>query len=195
MRRARSQVLTIGRGEHRSELVAEDHRAIPPELLRRIQGAVRGRQKLLCRQRVIGEARDAERDRELRLAGELHTDLHPEALGEHVGAPLLGLGQQQRELLPARAGDRVDLALAGSKHLPDSLERGVASAMAIAVIQALEVVEIAHDHSHVTVGPAGAKYLLLDFLFEPAAVLKPGQGVRAGSFRQSLDKVGQPSAK
>ncbi len=55
------------------------------------------------------------------------------------------VGQQQRELLAAGAGDRVAGATAGGEDAPDAHEHGVAGAVAELVVDGLEVVEVADD--------------------------------------------------
>ena len=60
----------------------------------------------------------------------------------------VGVGQDERELLAADPGEVVDLALHGAGDGREALERLVADAVAEAVVDRLEVIEIHHQHRH-----------------------------------------------
>jgi ribonuclease PH len=67
----------------------------------------------------------------------------------HLGGLLLGgAGQDEAELLAAVAAQQVALAQAGAHALGHRLDDQVAHRVAVAVVEGLEVVDVAHDAAH-----------------------------------------------
>ena len=68
---------------------------------------------------------------------------HPVA--EPLGRVQGGAGEEEHELLAAVPPHAVDLAGLGAQHVGELLEHGVAGLVAVRVVHALELVEVAHE--------------------------------------------------
>ena len=102
-----------------------------------------------------------------------------QALGDDERAALVGLGQQQRELLAADARRLVDAALPLQRVGGDGLEGGVAGLVAEALVHRAEAVDVPDDDRHRPAGAHGALDLQLEHLLEGAAVDQPGERIGA----------------
>jgi hypothetical protein len=69
-----------------------------------------------------------------------------QALGPGVGAVCGGVGENEGELFAALPTRDVFGANAGFEDVGDGLQRGVSGEMAVGVIEALEVVDVDHQH-------------------------------------------------
>ncbi len=98
--------------EHAGDVGAVDDGAVAAELDRGVDSARGGAHQHAELLAVLGEARDAEGDRQRQgLLAEVWRRGAAQALGDQEGAVLVGLGQQHAELLAADAPGRVDPAL------------------------------------------------------------------------------------
>ena len=120
------------------------------------------------------EKRAGERlDREL---GHAHAD----PLGDELGAVEIRAGKEQRELLAAVAGGRVDVADGLLEHLGECPQDVVPGQVAVAVVDALEVVQVG-DHERERAAVAlHARELLREAVLELAAVRQLGEPVGGG---------------
>ena len=100
-----------------------------------------------------------------------------DALGEHVGAVLVGVRGQHRELLAAHARGSVEAALGAADRVGHALEHGVAGGVPVGVVHALEAVEVADDQAERLVGAAGALELEVEHVLEAAPVEQAGERV------------------
>jgi hypothetical protein len=148
-------VVCIGTGL--GELVAVDHRAVAAQLLGRVEGLVGAREEGVRRGAVAGEGGEPETHRDGHgPVGEGVLDRRAHPLGDEEGVPLLGLRQDHRELLAARPGDQVDPAAAGPHELAGTHQRRVACRLAEAVVDPVEVVEVAQQDGERAVVSPGA---------------------------------------
>ena len=111
-----------------------------------------------------------------------------QALGHDEGAALVGLREQQRELLAADPRGQVDAPLPLERVLRDRLEGGVSRRVAVALVDRAEAVDVPDDHGDRPAGARGALELQLEQLLEGAPVQKAGQ--RVGAVR-----IGDPPAQ
>ena len=91
-------------------------------------------------------------------------------LGETLGAFEVGLGKEDGELLAAVPRRRTDLADGRAQDVGERLKDVVASLVAVAVVDLLEVVEVGEDEREAPAEALGAGDLALERLFEVAAV-------------------------
>ena len=129
------------------------------------------------------------------VAGEVALDRGAQALGHQVGLVLGGARQQQRELLPAGAGDRVAGAAEGGEDPPDPHERVVAGAVPQLVVDGLEVVEVADDDAEHRFRAQRALDLDLDLSLQRQPVLQPCQGVCARRLQKALNELAHTVAQ
>jgi len=86
-------------------------------------------------------------------------------------------GQYEQELLSAVASDAVDFARLGLQEVRELLEHGVAGLVAVVVVYALELVDVAHDKRDGLVEPHRMQPHLMQTLVQGAPVLDLGQSV------------------
>jgi hypothetical protein len=113
----------------------------------------------------------------------------PEVLTEPLGrGPELGLarlGQQHRELVPAKAAEDVRGPQVGGEGDRDPAQQGVAGRMTLGVVDGLEVVEVDHDQAQrAPVVAHVVRPLRLEALGEAATVQAARQRVRAREPRE-----------
>jgi hypothetical protein len=140
---------------------------------------------------VLGERRDADADRQL--AGQVRARLlnvAAQPLGGQVGALLVSVGQEDRELLAADA--RAGVALAGRRadRLADAAQHAVALLVSPRVVQVLEAVQVADQQAQALALAARSRELHREPVVEAAAVEEPGQGVGASGLAHVGDQVG-----
>ena len=128
------------------------------------------------------ERRDAHRDGQgaldlLRERDRLCGDAFADALGQLRGLGGAGVGQQDGKLVAAEARGRIHAANLGFDALRDLLERDVARQVPIAVVDALEVVDVHHQAGDGACLALSARELLLQALLQIAAVVPPGQEI------------------
>ena len=116
------------------------------------------------------------------------------ALGEDVGAVLVGVRGEDRELLASHPGGRVPAALALLEGVADRAQDLVARGVPELVVHLLEVVEVADDHAQRLLGAAGALELDVEGLLEPAPVQQAGERVAAGGVAEVGDHVAEAVA-
>ena len=139
---------------------------------------------------MLGMARDPEADRDRHgRVGERVAHVAAQPLGDREGARRVGARQDHGELLAADARGRVDLAHALAQQRGDLLEDRVADVVAGAVVDLLEVVEVACEHAHRRAAAARAAELEVEQLAEAAAVRQPGERIGAGGVRQLHDQL------
>ena len=97
--------------------------------------------------------------------------------GELRRAVEVGSGQQEHELLPAPAADGVDVAASFLERPGELAENDVAGRMAVAVVDALEVVEIGQDDRKRPAETLDARELGCELVLELAAVGEAGEPV------------------
>ena len=117
-----------------------------------------------------------------------------DALGEHVGAVLVGVGREDRELLASDASGPVEPALRAADRVRHAPEDVVAGGVAVHVVHALEAVEVADDQAERLVGAAGALELDVEDLLEAAAVEQLGERIVVGRVAEAGDQVREPVA-
>ena len=175
-------------------LGARDHRAVAAQPLGRVQGLVAGLEQRVAGLAVDGEAHDAEADRQRRrrpARSNARSIAVRSALGQDVGAVLVGVRGEDRELLAPDPGGGVPAALAWTRAPAHPAQRLVAGAVAEAVVDALEAVEVADDHAQALLGAPRALELDVEDLLEAAPVEQAGERVaRAASVRS-----GDPAAE
>ena len=102
---------------------------------------------------------------------------------------LLGVGQEQRELLAADPRDRVDAAAGRRRDFSEAPQREVAGRVAEAVVQVLEVVEVADEDRERARAAQSALCLDLHQLLEAAPVQEAGERVCARGVREPRDQA------
>ncbi len=96
-------------------------------------------------------------------------------LGHRDGAVLVGIGQQQDELLAAEARDRIDLAQVAPQDLSDAFQDLVAFDVEVGIVVLLEVIDIEHHHGEFALEAHGALPFHLQHLLEVAPVEYAGE--------------------
>ena len=117
--------------------------------------------------------RAAELEREL-------GDLRADPLGDLLGRRLADVEQDDGELLAAVAGDDVVGAPPVLQDLGDAAQGVVAGQVAVAVVVALEVIDVDHQDRQRQPGPVAALHLQRQPLAEVAVVVEAGQPVGDG---------------
>ena len=92
------------------------------------------------------------------------------SLGDRQPAGPVGVAEDQRELLAADAREPVELASAGSQHTRQTYQDCVAHVASEAVVDLLEVVEVAHHDRDTAIGAPCALELQVEHLTEGLAV-------------------------
>jgi hypothetical protein len=152
----------------------------PPQILRRGDRLVGGAKQAHGVAAVRGRGGHAEAELHAgRSRGEAAVGRAAQALGDDERAALVGLREQQRELLAADAGGHVDAPLPLQRVGRDGLERRVAGRMAVLLVHPPEPVDVADDHRYRAVGADGALELEFEHLLECAPVDQPGERVGA----------------
>ena len=108
---------------------------------------------------------------------------------EHRGGDAVGLlgrrlGQQDRELVAAEAGEHVGLAQAAAQRVGDAHDQLVAGGVAERVVDRLEVVEVEHDRRALRPVALDVGDVALELALERAAVEQPGERVVVGHVAQ-----------
>ena len=170
-------------------LGAVDHRTVTAELLRRVERLVRGLQQGRRGGAVCRVGGDAERNRQREdVLREVLAHLRAQALRQDVALVLVRLGEDQCELLPTHAAHTVDSADPGRERLAEELQRAAAGWVAEAVVQLLEVVQVAHQEREGRLEPPRALDLELERLLESAPVQQPREWVGLDGVAQALDQ-------
>ena len=141
----------------------------------------------------------ADRERQAQVIGLQRPAAHPlaEPLGQRQRVGARGGRQQRQELFAAPARQVVDVAQLRTHHGGQVLQRPVTGRMALAVVEALEMVDIDHQHRHlagVRCAPladqaARALFFLRQQVVHRPAVEQAGEGIVA---RQALQPAHQP---
>jgi len=84
--------------------------------------------------------------------------------------------QDQRHLLASVARHHVGRTVRGPQHPGQGAQRLVAAAMAVAVVESLEVVHVQQHHRHAAAVARGARSLLAQPLVEVPSFLRPVSG-------------------
>src|SRR5690606_31188022 len=87
-------------------------------------------------------------------------ELGADALGELGGAALVGFFADDDELFAAETADRVGVALHAAEDVREALDDEVADVVAVRVVDALEVIDVADEHAERLFEPRGAAQLL-----------------------------------
>ncbi|MNX40545.1 hypothetical protein D3C86_709300 [compost metagenome] len=95
----------------------------------------------------------------------------------HQRAGRIAVIHQQHELLAAQPAEAVAHAHRVLHDLRVVAQRGVASRMAIAVVDGLEVIDVQHQHRQLASGAFAALELVLQFIQDAAARIRMGQAV------------------
>ena len=102
------------------------------------------------------------------------------------------VGQDHRELLAAEARHRVHRPDAVAERVGDRLEDHVAGLVAVRVVDALEVVDVDHQHERRLAGAGDAVDLAGERQLEVAAVGQAGERIAAGELAEAVDHRLQP---
>ena len=97
----------------------------------------------------------AERARDLQAADLEILDRDAQALGDPHGVVLGRTREQQRELLAAEAVEQLERAQRTAHRVGDVAQHGVADAVAVIVVDGLEVVEVGQHDADRLVGEGG----------------------------------------
>ena len=177
--------LLAGRGTAR-EVDAIAERAPAAGVLGGVERGVGAREQVGRVGRVLGMGRDAGGGGE-RAPADLHLgDRRAGALGRLAGAGGPDAGQHEHELLAAEAPDGVAVAHHGAEPAGGERERAVPLGVAQRVVDALEAVEVEHDHADGLAGGGGGGERRAQALLAAAVVEQPGQGVGADLLAQPL---------
>ncbi|HET8537186.1 MAG TPA: hypothetical protein VFL73_08410 [Solirubrobacteraceae bacterium] len=198
-----AQVHRLGEHQHGGELLgrrrfdraldldlgAEDHGPVATEVLGDVQRPVGVVDEFVERRAMRRSRRDSEADRHhLALRPELLAHLAADAFSDDVGLVLVRGRQDHRELLAADPRRSVGLAHRGADERAELLQHRVALAVAEAVVDGLEVVEVADEEAERLVAAIGARELGGHQAFEAAAVPEAGERVGAGGLSEPLDE-------
>ena len=127
---------------------------------------------------MLRALRDADRDRHVTGGLEL---VVAQALGQPRGETERIAGVARRhdhaELLAADAADDIRASHGLARETGELHEQLVTGAVAVDVVDALEVVEVEHQHRHRVVRARGARQLRAEAVVEEAVVVEPGQRV------------------
>ena len=137
----------------------------------------------LQRARVVGEASDTDGDRD-RHVGSRHGDLgyrRPDALGDLEGRGDIGVGQQDRELLPAVAPGEVPGPQHAAQRGADARQDLVPRGMPVLVVDLLEVVEVEQEQRERRPRHRGLRERPLQRVRDRPLVGQPGQAVGRGA--------------
>ncbi|HTW42912.1 MAG TPA: hypothetical protein VMD79_11410 [Solirubrobacteraceae bacterium] len=163
--------------------------AITTAVLRRVQSFVCGVQQRGGGLAVLRVARQAEAGGDRHgLLGELVAHGAAQTLGEHERLILAGVGEDQRELLTADARSGVDLALVRAEHARDAPQGGVADLGAGAVVDFLEMVQVADEHRQLAAAAPGAFELEVEQLAKAPPVGQSRQRIGAGGVVEACDQ-------
>ena len=110
----------------------------------------------------------------------LCTDRLDELLAHHASSGHVGVGQDQRELVAADAGEHVAVAEDAAQCLADAREQLVAGCVPERVVDLLEPVEVEQQQRSGAPVPARPADLALELLLEAPAAEQPGQCVPVG---------------
>ena len=100
-----------------------------------------------------------------------------DALDHLAGRPAFAVGQQQRELVAAQPGRKVDVAQARLDHVAELAQHDVAGHVRIGVVDLLEPVDVGHDEAETQLPGARAGAPVFQLLGERAPVREPRQFV------------------
>jgi hypothetical protein len=155
-----------------------DHRAVAPLPLGLVERSIGRAEQRAGGRTVLREGGDTEAHRERHgLAAELRAHLGAQPLGDGLGVGGRCRRQQQRELLAADPRNGVDRPRPAVEQARDAAEGLVAGGVSAAIIDLLEVVEVA-DHDRQRRGRTlRAGELELEHLAEGAPVEQAGQGI------------------
>ena len=161
--------------------VARDADAIAPALLGEIERAVRIADQRVERQPFTGGIRSSDAEAHVHRLLERWdaplADQPTDAFGDEHGFGDRGLRQDHRELLTAVATQHVRAARAIDDRGSDRLDHAIADRVAVAVVDRLEVIDVADDQRDRVAVALGAAVLFFDALVEVAAIEQPGQAV------------------
>ena len=159
-------------------IVLEEHDLVLAPRLRRHHRRLGAGDQLARVHRVLRPLRDPDRDRHL--PGRIEIDLLEE-LGQTVGETqrrgLVARGEDHRELLAAEPADDVGAAHGLRQLARERTEHLVAGAVPVHVVDALEVVDVEHQHRDGVVNAAGTAQLGAQALVEVAMVVEAGERV------------------
>ena len=155
--------------------------------LRDVERPVRRLEQITAIDGVVGEARDADRQRRPQLLldlglGELVArDPGADRLGERGGVEALVLDEDHGELVAGVADGRVFLAGGVLEDLADAAQHGVAGAVTLAVIDPLEEINVDHAERQ---RRAALPVIVFEELVEVSPVVQAGQLVGKDEFQQ-----------
>jgi hypothetical protein len=116
------------------------------------------------------------------------------SIGELLGPGMIGLGREHAELVAAESGDGVLGAHRMGECLRDVAQEVVAGAVAEAIVERLEAVEVDHDERERTLHTAVARDLMVGLGEQRPAVGDPGEGVGEGEVTQVVALALDPRA-
>ena len=119
-------------------------------------------------------------------------DLGADALGHHHPERGRAVGQDHRELLAAEARHRVHRPDAVAQREGDRLQDDVAGRMAVRVVDALEVVDVDHQHQRRLAGAGDPVDLAGQRELELAPVRQARERIAARELAQAVDHRLQP---
>ena len=98
----------------------------------------------------------------------------------YIRAVVIGVGQEERELVAADPERPVRATQAGVDDAADPAEQQVARRVPVGIVDLLELVEIEQDERQRPVVPGGGRPLPLHLFLERAMVAQTGQAVEQG---------------
>src|SRR5258705_2539490 len=171
-----------------SVVTSEASHEIPPLSFGLVQGVVGALDQVGDAPGVVGKARDAEARRQWSVRERVALDDRAHALGVDERRRLGRARKQRDELVTALSGhDRVASQLA-RQELHDLLEDLVAGAVAPAVVDGLEAVEIEQDERQRLLVAGGAAHLFV----QPQHEIAPVVAVRERVLERELLEPGAP---
>ena len=103
-----------------------------------------------------------------------------EVLGDGDGVGGLAVGKEEEELFTSGAGEDIGGAQMLFEQVDEGAEEGVSCAVAVSVVDELEVIDVDGDDGEGHAGALAADHLVSGDLHEGAAVEAAGESVHAG---------------
>ena len=105
-------------------------------------------------------------------------DLPPKPLREFAGAIQAGLGKQKCDLLAAEAGSQIDRSHGAPDDLAYRTQDIVARIVTVAIVDALEVIDVDEDQRHRSAIPVDCVEHVSEPLVERATIRQAGEWIR-----------------
>src|SRR4029078_5559573 len=110
----------------------------------------------------------------------MRLDGAPHFFGDRERVVSTGLGQQQHEFFAAVATNEIELTQLRTKNGGDLAKHFIAQQVSELVVEALEVVDVEHDHRELLGVAAGAFQFLGQLRLKKAAIECAGESIDVG---------------